>query len=229
MGEVDSELPLAVARAQAASILELDSELALVHQGRLLGVEEDEHTPGVCGLQDGSILVAVAKRPRRDAGSGVDAMPLRSGSGASTGATCSGVGPSGSSPKEAPGDDELARQLQADEDELTARRVQEEVDGTLAREEQVRQAMGDARAAEVAAVPQLVFVRGDIAACGSWIPLVVDTGAQTSILTSGLAERLGLLRHLDHNGRRCRWHWAGKSARQVAWHSGEVWRVGARG
>jgi hypothetical protein len=191
--EIDPDLPLAVVRAQAASALELDSEASLVHEGRLLKPDDDDKFPQACGLHDGSMLVAVAKKPR------LDTIPAASSSNAAVGIeraqAANAVSPS--TWREGPGDDEIARQAQADEDEVTARRVQEEVDSTLAREEQVRQAMGDARAAEMAAVPQLVCVRGEIIASGTWIPLVIDTGAQTSILTSGLAERLGLLHHLD--------------------------------
>eukprot|EP00931_Biecheleriopsis_adriatica_P122213 TRINITY_DN97213_c0_g1_i1.p1 TRINITY_DN97213_c0_g1~~TRINITY_DN97213_c0_g1_i1.p1 ORF type:complete len:285 (-),score=66.04 TRINITY_DN97213_c0_g1_i1:2-856(-) len=166
--DVDPDLPLSVARSQAASALDLDKEPLFVLRGKVLQMERDPPLREF-GLQDGSFVVAVVD----SAGSGsTPAAPNRS-------------------------DADLARQLQEEEDESTARRVQMEVDGGIARDEQARQVLGEERAAEMAAVPNLVHIRGDIAVCSTWIPLMVDTGAQMSVLSSNLADRLGLLTRLD--------------------------------
>jgi len=188
--EAELELPLSVVRAQAASALGLDTEPALVLQGRLLTTVDDSRSVNELGFTDGCLLVAVSAKAKTlpDTSPSVD-------SAVRAATTCEAA--SGSSPTDA----ELARQLQADEDASSARRVQELQDGDIAREEQARQALGDQRAADVASTPSLCFVRGELPNCArsTWIPLMVDTGAQTSILTSGLAERLGLMPQLDRS------------------------------
>lgn len=185
--DVDPDLPLAVARTQAASALDLQADPAFVLQGRVLTAAEDARNLGECGFRDGSSVVAI------------DASKLtaRSGEG-----RASDAAPLLTLPEFAPGnahqiDADVAAQMQVDEDEQAARRVQEEMDGELARQEQTKQALGEERAAEMAATPKHVFVRGDIIACSAWIPLLVDTGAQASVLTSDLAARLGLLESVD--------------------------------
>lgn len=191
MLEVDPELPLAIARTQAASALELDSDPLFIFKGRVLTPTQDDQPFSEVGVREGDFVVAVLRSPlvpSRQAGQAKAPKIEPAGPRASTVvANC---------------DDDLARQLQADEDERAARRVQDDLDGDLARQEQARQAFGDARASEIASTQRLVHVRGDLpnAAPGaalSWIPLMVDTGAQFSVLTHGLAERLGLLGGLD--------------------------------
>ena len=218
--EVDPELPLAVARTQAASALGLDTEPAFVLQGCLLPEADDGRPLRELGLVEGCFVVAVVARatpPAPEAppvAPGVPATPAAPGRPRPSRAPFSledelarqmevdedeRAAPAAAAPAAGSHDAELARQLQADEDERTARRVQEMQDGDLARQEQARM-LGEQRAADVATMPALCFVRGELPACpGKWIPLLVDTGAQTSVMTSGLAERLGLLAALDRS------------------------------
>lgn len=214
--DVDADLPLAVAQAQAASVLELEQEPFFVFQGRLL--TNGDKSLRELGLEDASFVVAAVKtgtaRPVQSAAAKATlaaaaaaaraapyvATAAAGGASASTPAASAAAALQGShSSSRALDSDLVARTLQSEEDERTARRVQAEVDGDIARQEQAKLALGEERAAELAAVPRLVHVRGDIAACGTWIPLMVDTGAQMSVLSSGLAERLQLLPRLDRS------------------------------
>eukprot|EP00928_Gymnodinium_smaydae_P017475 TRINITY_DN16686_c0_g1_i1.p2 TRINITY_DN16686_c0_g1~~TRINITY_DN16686_c0_g1_i1.p2 ORF type:complete len:350 (-),score=97.56 TRINITY_DN16686_c0_g1_i1:1602-2609(-) len=219
--EIEPELPLSVARAQAASALGLEAEPTFVVQGRLLTAADDDQPTAACGLDLAPFVVALERKaPAADArdtpgAAASAAMPVvapaaasasagaSAGSGAGAGAG-SGVGASADARAgPAEGDAEfaarLARQLQAEEDERAARQVQEAMDKELARSEQARQALGEDRAKELEATPKLLYVRGDVVASGSWVPFMVDTGAQMSVLTAGLAERLGLLGSLDRS------------------------------
>lgn len=203
--EVEVEFPLSVVRTQAASALGLnDDEPLLVLRGRRLGAAEDACTLPELGLSDGSLLVVVAGgRPQ----AATTAATAAASGVAMSEASSAGGGASSAQQQPVAGvdaaahDAEVARQLQQEEDESTARRVQELQDGDLAREEQMRQAAGDQRAADVASTPSLCFVRGDLPSCGGhqWVPLMVDTGAQMSVMTSSLADRFGLMPRLDRS------------------------------
>lgn len=194
--EVDPALPLSVARAQAASALELKLDPPFAISGRLLLPADDEKSLDELGFREGGVVVAVLRQV-------VDTTSTPSPD--QRVATDAGSTPSSFQPpsEQMQNDDDLARQLQAAEDERAARRVQEDLDSDLAREEQVRQAQGDARAEEVAGTPRLLHVRCELPnpvngrTSHPWIPLMLDTGAQFSVLTSSLAERLGLMERLD--------------------------------
>jgi len=177
--EVDPDLPLAVARAQIASALAVDEgEVALCHSGRLLPAEGDGQPLNVCGLRDGNTIVAV---PRRG-------TPKANSQEARTPAACLAAVP------ETKTDADLARQMQADEDESVARKLQEELDHTMARDEQANQA---AQAGGQMPPPRLLFVSSEFVSVGRTVPLLVDTGAQASVLASGVVEKLGLMGAID--------------------------------
>ncbi|CAE8721856.1 unnamed protein product [Polarella glacialis] len=209
--EVDPDLPLDVVRTQAASLLELDADPVFVLRGRVLPPEEGDRPLREFGLQDGNLLVALIKgahhsREESEAQAFSEQGENRTEAGRTPGSvdhvltavTLPSSLPSSSARHDVvDADAEFALQLQADEDERVARRFQEEVDGEIAMEEQAKHSLGEARVAEIKAVPRLCHVRGDIAACGTWIPLMVDTGAQMSVLSSNLAGRLGLLDKVD--------------------------------
>eukprot|EP00929_Paragymnodinium_shiwhaense_P119085 TRINITY_DN90973_c0_g1_i1.p1 TRINITY_DN90973_c0_g1~~TRINITY_DN90973_c0_g1_i1.p1 ORF type:complete len:328 (-),score=75.98 TRINITY_DN90973_c0_g1_i1:50-937(-) len=177
--DVDPELPLAVARTQVASGLGADDgEVRLIYKGLILSTEKDGQPLQSLGLAEGAYIVAlVRKAAQRDTVAAAKPAPATDGA----------------APTEVPvvaGDEDLARQMQVDDDEGVARRLQEEMDRSLAQDEQAKQN-------NVNAAPRLCFVRGDFVSIQKQVPLLVDTGAQASILTSSVVESLGLSAAVD--------------------------------
>lgn len=174
--DCDASLPRAVARAQIASALGFnEGEIALVHTGKILTEEGDDEPLSSTCLTEGALLVAV---------------PRRGSPKATNPSTSCSSGSCAKSPFHTTGDEELARQMQIDEDEGVARKLQEDLDHNLARTEQAKQSRR-----EVA--PRLLFINGEFCAVGKSVPLLVDTGAQASVLTSKLVDKLGLSASID--------------------------------
>eukprot|EP00930_Biecheleria_cincta_P025441 TRINITY_DN18118_c0_g1_i1.p1 TRINITY_DN18118_c0_g1~~TRINITY_DN18118_c0_g1_i1.p1 ORF type:complete len:296 (+),score=49.75 TRINITY_DN18118_c0_g1_i1:134-1021(+) len=175
--DADESLPRAVTRAQVQSALGLDDEeINLIHKGKIIDPAGDDETLISSGIKEGDVIVAVARRG--------ECFTNRVRTEEST-----------PQPADLPNpinDEELARQMQVDEDETVAKKLQEDIDQSLAEDIQAQHNMGDR-----APPPQLLFISGEFTSINRFVPLMVDTGAQSSVLTSHLAEQLGLVNQID--------------------------------
>merc|ERR1719204_2614779 len=92
-------------------------------------------------------------------------------------------------------DEDFALALQREEDERLARQIQNAADAETARDLQVRSALGDARADDQLERAHLLYIAAKIN--GKDVVMLVDTGAQNSIMTSNVAIHLGLRDKID--------------------------------